>query len=107
MLFGGGEYESIYNRIRNLTGVKSDIRYVISPNLIYTILCTKKKTLTFYIIVILTKDKNNYYYNIYYSTTIICHDVLMIFIKLNDIAVLSKKGADYRCIVNDLTKVIL
>ena len=31
----------------------------------------------------------------------------MIFIKLNDIAVLSKKGADYRCIVNDLTKVIL
>ena len=40
----------------------------------------------------------------YYCTTIICHDVLMIFINLNDIAVLSKKVADYHCIVNDLAK---
>ena len=40
----------------------------------------------------------------YYCTTIICHDVLMIFINLNDVAVLSKKVADYHCIVNDLAK---
>ena len=40
----------------------------------------------------------------YYCTTIICHDVLMIFINLNDIAVLSKKVADYHCFVNDLAK---
>ena len=40
----------------------------------------------------------------YYCTTIICHDVLMIFINLNDIAVLSKKVADYHCIVNEKEK---
>ena len=32
VLLGDEEYESIYNRIRDLIGVKSDIRNVISPN---------------------------------------------------------------------------
>ena len=74
ILFGGEKWDFIYNRIRYLTGVNSDITYVISDkyakievdsydSLIHLIL------LTFYNIIILiksffNKDKNNCYYNI-------------------------------------------
>ena len=33
-----------------------------------------------------------------------CHDVLMMFINLNDIAVLNIPSADYRCIINRICK---
>ena len=33
-----------------------------------------------------------------------CHDVLMMPIKLNDIAILNIRGVDYRCIINRISK---
>ena len=33
-----------------------------------------------------------------------CHNVLMMPIKLNDIAILNIRGVDYRCIINRISK---
>ena len=33
-----------------------------------------------------------------------CHDVLMMSINLNDIAILNLNGADYRCIIDGISK---
>ena len=33
-----------------------------------------------------------------------CHDLLMMFISLSDIAILNIKGSDYRCIINLISK---
>ena len=33
-----------------------------------------------------------------------CHDVLMMFMNLNDIANLKIRGVDYRCIINGISK---
>ena len=33
-----------------------------------------------------------------------CHDVLMISINLDDIAILNIRGVDYRCVVNGISK---
>ena len=35
----------------------------------------------------------------------VCHDVLMVPMNLNDIAIVNIKGADSRCIINELAKV--
>ena len=35
-----------------------------------------------------------------------CHDVLMIYINLNKIAVLNINSVDYRCIINELVKMM-
>ena len=72
-LFGSGKYDFIYNRIRQLIGVKSGTVYVISHNYakIKVDSCNSSplgKTLTIHNVMILTKslfdkDKNNCYYN--------------------------------------------
>ena len=72
VLFGAEKYDSNYNRIRYLIGVKSGILYVFSHNYArikvdsYDSL-SLRKALTFYNVLILiksvfNKDKNNYYY---------------------------------------------
>ena len=33
-----------------------------------------------------------------------CHDLLMVYINLSDIAILNIKGADYPCIINGISK---
>ena len=33
-----------------------------------------------------------------------CHDLLMMSMNLNDIAILSIKGSDYRCIISNISK---
>ena len=75
VLFGSGKYDSILNRIRYLTGVKSGITYIIPHNCpkvkVYS--CDSlplEKALTFLDAMILikwafNKDKDNYYYNIF------------------------------------------
>ena len=73
VLFGSGKYDFIYNRIRQLIGVKSGTVYVISHNYanIKVDSCNSSplgKTLTIHNVMILTKslfdkDKNNCYYN--------------------------------------------
>ena len=35
---------------------------------------------------------------------VVRHDVLMMFINLNDIAILNIRGVDYRCIINGVSK---
>ena len=62
----GEKYDFIYNRIRYLIGVKSDITFVISH--IYAKIKADsynslplEKTLTFHIIIILIKLVENYY----------------------------------------------
>ena len=74
VLFGSQKYDSIYNRIKYLAGVKSGITYMISHN--YTNIKVDsyyslplEKTMTFHDAIILiksvfNKDKNSYYYNI-------------------------------------------
>ena len=75
VLFGGENYESIYNTIRCVIRVKSDIIYDISLNYekVKDDSCDYfplEKTLTIHNVIILipsifNKDKNNYYYNIF------------------------------------------
>ena len=73
--FGIEKSDLIYNKIRYLNGVKSDITYVISYKDVkikvdsYDSLFLEK-TLTFYNVIILNKpifnrDKNNYYYDLF------------------------------------------
>ena len=75
LLFGSEKYDFIYNRIRYLIKVKSDITYVISHNYAkikedsYDSLHLEK-TMTFhniYTIIkwVFNKDKNNCCYNIF------------------------------------------
>ena len=71
VLFGAGKYDSIYNRIGYLIGIRSSITYVFSHT--YARLKTDsydslplEKSLTFYNVIILiklafNKNKNNYY----------------------------------------------
>ena len=73
VLFGNGIYDSIYNSIRYLISIKSDIKYIISHNNVTIKVDTFNslpldKTNTFRKVMILTKsvwnkDKNIYYYN--------------------------------------------
>ena len=71
VLFVSEKYDSIYNRIRYLMSVKSDITYVISQNYAkvkadsYDSLLLEK-AMTFHDVIVLiksvfNKDKNNYY----------------------------------------------
>ena len=73
--FGIEKSDLIYNKIRYLNGVKSDITYVISYKDVkikvdsYDSLFLEK-TLTFHNVIILNKpifnrDKNNYYYDLF------------------------------------------
>ena len=75
VIFGSEKYESIYNGIRYLIGVKSGITYTISHSYAkikvdsYNSL-PLEKTITFHNVIILikslfNKDKNNCYYNIF------------------------------------------
>ena len=45
--------------------------------------------------------ENNKYYSHVYNR---CHDLLMMSINLSDIAILNKKGSDYRCIISLISK---
>ena len=75
VLFGAEKYESIFNRITYLKGIKSGITYVISHDYIrikvgsYDSL-PPERALTFHNVIILiksvfNKDKNKYFYNIF------------------------------------------
>ena len=74
VLFGGEKYDFIYNRIRNLVGVKSDNRCVSSHNYAKIKVhsydsFSLEKTFTFHNVIrliksVFIKDKNSYYYNI-------------------------------------------
>ena len=75
VLFGDEKYDSIYNRIRYLIGVKSGITDIMAHNYAkikvdsYDSLPLEKK-LTFHNVIMLIKadfdkDKNNYYCNIF------------------------------------------
>ena len=69
-MFGSEKYDSIYDSIRYLISVKSDITYIISHN--YATIKVDsfdylplEKTMTLYNQSVCKKDKNNYYYNIF------------------------------------------
>ena len=82
LLFGSGEYDSIYNRIRYLISIKHGITYVVSQNYakvkshivdLYNSL-PLEKTILFHNVVIFiksvfNKDRNDYYYNIFLEKT--------------------------------------
>ena len=82
LLFGSGEYDSIYNRIRYLISIKRGITYVVSQNYatvkshivdLYNSL-PLEKTILFHNVVIFiksvfNKDRNDYYYNIFLEKT--------------------------------------
>ena len=75
VLFGSEKYDSIYNKIRCLITVKSDITYIIPHNYAKIKLDSYDslplaKAVTFHSAFILVKsvsnkDRNNYYYNIF------------------------------------------
>ena len=72
VLFGAEKYDSIYNRIRYLVGVKSGITYVFFFHNYARIKVDsynslpQEKTLTFHNVTIPIKsDENNYYYNLF------------------------------------------
>ena len=75
VLFGAEKYDSIFNRITYLKGIKSGITYVISHDYIrikvgsYDSL-PPERALAFHNVIILiksvfNKDKNKYFYNIF------------------------------------------
>ena len=45
-----------------------------------------------------------YSFNFQASVSNRCHDLLMMSIKLSDIAILNNKGSDYHCIINLISK---
>ena len=80
-LFGNEKYDSVYNRIRYLISVNSDIIYIISQNYAkikvdsYDLL-PLEKTMTFHGVIkliksVFSKDKNNYYHNILFENALL------------------------------------
>ena len=77
LLFGGGKFDLIYNRIIYLIGIKSGVTYVISHNYAKMKVDSYhslplEKTVTFHCVIILiksvwNKNKNNYNYNIFFK----------------------------------------